>query len=256
MDVFLNDLHAGSHHAPYPMDALPKRDSAVSRYLTERLGHTLQSLPKKFDRLHLVGDLIDGCNRKSQCLGVWTADMGEQAEMAAELLKPFADRARVVMRYRGTPYHEGNAKCLEGLTRELGIEEENNNLWVQDIKLRNGMILNVAHHPMGGSTLYSGTGLDREQVWSSVAAGAGHVEKPSIIVRGHRHHWGKLETELALSVALPCWKLPSPHEIKANYWRYHSSIGLVTMEYDDAELYSHRFKFLKVDIAKPKARSV
>lgn len=256
MDVFLNDIHVGSRHAPCPLEFLPKANSATSRYLTTEFLNAVKLLPRKINRLHLVGDIADGPNPKNQGVGCWTTDPCEQVEWAVKLLKPLADRARKVIRYCGTPYHETNWKIHGELKTKLPIATENDGLWVQDIRLNGGVVMNVAHHPMGCGTLYMGTGLDREQVWSAVSAGAGKVERPQIIVRGHRHTWGRLETEVGLTVFLPCWKLPSPHEIKANYWRFHSSIGLVTMEDDARELYGHRFQFHRVSIPMPKVRDI
>ena len=255
-DVFVNDTHLGSRHAIYPLEHLPAKNADVSRYLTSEWFRIRDHvLPRRINRLHLVGDIYDGGNPKNGGIGTWTADVGEQEEMALQLLRPLAERARTVIRYKGTPYHETNYS-FGGLAKGLGIRTENEGLWVQDIQLDDGRVMNVAHHPMGSGTLYIGTSLDREQVWANVAAGAGKVPHPHIIVRGHRHCYGKEETELGMTVMLPCWKLPSPHEIKANYWRFQSSIGLVTMHRDQSELYGHRFLYHRVAVPAPQPRAI
>lgn len=225
---FLSDLHVGSKLAPCPPQFRPKTGAAASAYTWECLQRLLKEWPKKLDALILLGDLADGIAPKDRGAGLWDADPLAQEDMVVATLRPFCARAKRVYRHRGTRYHEQFWGGLARAGRELGITPARDGVGVLDYNL-GGQLLNCAHHPMGGGTLYMATALDREQVWSAVAVGAGKVKRPRWIVRGHRHCWAQDITETATSVSCPCWKLPGPYEEDRSYWRWQPSLGAVLM---------------------------
>jgi hypothetical protein len=230
--LFLTDLHIGSHCGPAPLDMLPARHSEGSRYLHDILLSARKKLPRKLDYVILGGDLVDGGNRKEDGVGLWFTDSGEQEQAALELLEPFCAKAKRVFRFKGTGYHERWWRGHSNMGRGLGMAARDDGLGVADFDV-DGQVLNFAHHPMGGSTLYVGTAMERETVWSSVAAAARKVVQPRWVVRGHRHCFGATITETGTSVLLPCFELVTWYAQVKSHWRFQPSLGLVTMRPTD-----------------------
>jgi hypothetical protein len=228
---FIGDTHCGSHYGLWPTEDLPG-GAAGSKYKGIRyLNRCFQNLVDEWpelDLLVLMGDLVDGKQRKSSGTGVFSTKMSDQVAGAIVVLEPLAKKAKTIVRVHGTPYHEEFDGCLADLDRALGVKHTDQ---VININL-DGKILNMAHHPIGGSLLYSGTGVDRENVWSTVAAAQKKVPNQRWIFRAHKHEYCHLENKQKNVVQLPCWELPTPHAVKQNYWRFQPDIGGVLMHAD------------------------
>jgi hypothetical protein len=235
---FLGDIHCGSHHGLWPLDDLPggKRGSKYKgvRYLNSCYANMIDQWPD-LDILILMGDLIDGKQRKSNSTGLFTAQLGDQVKGAIEVLTPLSKKAKKIIRVKGTPYHEEFEGALNDLDSQLGI-----NLTDHVLNLNiNDHILNVAHHPVGGSSLYLGTSVDKENIWSSVAAIEKSVPNIRWIFRGHKHTFIHQETVFKQVCLVPCFELPTPYAIKNNYWRFQPIIGGVLLMRDDSEILPH-----------------
>ena len=234
---FLGDVHAGSWWGLWPRESLPERGYVGVRYLLDCWEDLQRTWPKQLDLLILTGDLIEGPQRKSGGIGVFAVSDREQVEGAIELLQPFTNRAKKVIRITGTPYHDGHGDPLLALDYALGVDHT---CQVLDLQLEGG-VLNAAHHPMGGSTLYQGTGTDREALWSVISSGTHRTVETRWIVRAHRHHFLHQRSEHKDVVQLPCWQLQTPYAVKANYWRFQPSLGAVLMSKDASSWGGYRF---------------
>lgn len=252
--VFVGDLHCGSHGGLWPVRRLPEypNHSGV-RYLMDCWQHALRRLPKKIPLLVLTGDLCDGPQWRSKHTGVFSARMGDQVDAAIEVLEPLCRRANTIIRVDGTPYHEEYHGAVEKLDVALGVDLLQQ---VVDLSLGDLGILNVAHHPMGGATLYSGTKLDRERIWATLAKHEKKVPDARWIVRAHLHHYSRIELPQHEVVQLPCWKLPGPWDKKSNYWKWQPDLGLTVMERDDRTLHGYRFRPYLYDPPMPEVHTM
>lgn len=233
--LLVGDNHAGSHYAPWPWNPIPETGSA---YMTKCWWHFVEQV-KPFDLLILNGDIIDGPQRKQGGRGVYNVALNKQVEGAIELLRPLAAKARKIIRIDGTPYHEDGDNVLGILDLALGVTMRTQ---VLDLDLGSG-ILNVAHHPAGGSALYLGTKLDKEGLWSLVAATRRKVPRARWIVRSHIHEYGEMHSLDTSVVTLPCWQLPTPHATKGNHWRWQPDLGAVWMLRDELHPGGYRFAY-------------
>ena len=238
--LFLGDTHVGSKYALWPRDRMPAKHTTAAlkrvEYLNECFTNMVKALPR-LDLLILTGDLIEGKQRRSDATGLFTADIGEQVEAAMEVLHPVCKKATRIMRVYGTPYHEEYFNALRALDEKMGVQRLD---VVLDLDL-DGQILNVAHHPSGGSALYTGTAVDKESIWSAVASADGKVVAPRWIVRAHKHTYIKQDTENRTVVLCPCFQLPTPYAIKQQYWRFQPTFGCVLMQQDKLERGGYRF---------------
>jgi hypothetical protein len=238
--LFLGDLHAGSHHAPWPLERLPQQPQYLeSRYLVACLDHALQSAPKRIGMLILTGDLVDGRNPKGQGCGLFSPKLSDQVEASIELTRKFAERADVTLRVSGTDYHDDIHNPLLALDLELRVAKVRQ---VFNLRMPNGHILNVAHHPKGGGVMYEGTKLDQEQRLMRLAADVGKVPKARWIVRAHLHTFRVFRTPTSEVVLLPCWKRPDAHAMKGNLFGWQPDIGFVLMDRDDAASSGYTFR--------------
>lgn len=206
MILFLSDLHFGSKYGPWPDgDAAAKKKVAFLRKLIDT-----KDLRKGFS-LVLCGDLIDGGQSKSQGIGVYTADFGEQVKVMAETIAPLCKAASKIIRVWGTPYHEGHGSETSDL---------------MDFRLGSGKVLSgqvimanldgakwdIAHHPCRKSVTYKGSACDAECI---------ECRKAQIecdwVVRGHLHFYGQWITAHGPKVVfLPCLQGKTPYMVKNN----------------------------------------
>lgn len=249
---FIGDTHCGSHWGLWPKDDLPgnrKKYKGV-RYLNECFDDLVGKWPE-LDLLILMGDLVDGKQRKSSGTGLFTTKMSEQVEGAIEVFKPLIKKCKKVIRVTGTPYHEEFDGCLKDFDKEFNIKTAEQ---VLDLNL-NGNILNVAHHPASGSTLYYGTAVDKESLWSTVSCAEKNTPQARWIVRAHKHNWIFQETRFKTVCITPCFELPTPHAIKQNYWRFQPTLGGVLMHQDSTHDSGYRFTGTFYDVPLPQVRT-
>ncbi len=227
--AFVGDIHCGSHCGLWPEDWLSRNKSHYigTRYLNKCFAALVKSWPK-IDLLFLMGDLIDGDQRKSKGVGLFTTDLGEQTDGAIECLTPLIEKCKKVARVWGTPYHEGFDNAIGKLDTHFGIKSVRQ---VMDIGLEGG-ILNVAHHPSGAGAINLGAATDRENLYAAMAAQTKKVHAPRWIVRAHKHTYFYQDTETCSSMITPCFELPTAHAKKQNYFRFWPSIGGVLMVKD------------------------
>lgn len=239
--LFVSDLHASSFNAPWPRKKTPEEGHSDAKYLTSCWEHNIELLPE-VDLLVLMGDLIDGPQRKSASTNLFSPSLGHQVKGAIDLLEPLIEKVKPKRIYRvdGTDYHDqGQQNPL--LALDIAFEVAKTAI-VFDIRMANGEILNVAHHPSGGgSAVYQGTKVDRESMWATVAAAKEHVPKARFVVRGHLHNYFFQETRDATIILLPCWQLPTPYAKTKNYYRFQPDLGNVLMTPDTNRIGGYAF---------------
>ena len=248
--AFVGDTHVGSYWGLW--HDLPKAKRwNTARYLMQCFEHMIDDIGE-VDLLVLTGDIIDGAQRKSASTGVHTASMGEQVDAAIEIFRPLVAKAKKTVRVTGTPYHEDFHGALNAFDAALGVSRT---AQILDIDL-GGRLLNVAHHPSGGSSLYKGTKLDQQALFARVAAANDKINQPTWIVRGHLHEYAYQEDQKGAVCLCPCFKLQDPHAAKINYWRFQPGLGAVVMERDEAHHLGYSFRLHDYAVPLPISYSV
>jgi hypothetical protein len=115
--------------------------------------------------------------------------MVEQANAAAELLRPLRKKAKRLWLLKGTAYHEGTSHAaLEQLGKELDAE-----IWSPGRRVGysgyfdwHGLTFCFAHHQTSG-WLYLAGGADRTALLHQAAVAQGKAEPADVIVRSHLH---------------------------------------------------------------------
>lgn len=250
--TFLADVHSGSVWAPWAPSMRSKHGTTlISEYLYDCLSDFSNKMPKR-TVLVINGDVIDGKQKKSGGLGLFSASLSDQVESAIRMIEPLAKKAVRIYRTYGTPYHDDDHDPLAALDYALGVYKTRQ---VFNFRIDSG-VLNVAHHPGGGSTLYTGTKSSREMMKATVAAFRGKVPLPRWIVRSHLHHWNLHHEEGMSYMGLPCWQMPTPHAVKGDYYGWQPAIGSAEMFRDDSEPGGWRFRPHTYDLPAPEVEEL
>lgn len=239
--VFIGDTHCGGHHGLYPLDRLPPHlPWTGTRYLMQCWAHMASELadyPRDRQMLVVMGDVIEGKNRKSAGAGLHTGNLGEQSEAAIEAWAPIADLFGRVMRVDGTPYHEDYEKHMGWFDDRLDIERSGQvlNLRIDPKNTAGSGVLNIAHHPAGGSALYLGTKMDRQTLWAAIQASWGQIPEAQWIVRAHLHEFATFRRKGKTMVQNPCWKLSDFYATKLDYERFQPDLGWTELRRDPTD---------------------
>jgi hypothetical protein len=223
--IFIGDLHCGGHYSLWPKEWLDgTREWTAQKYLYDCWNHFIENVGYG-DLLVLMGDLIEGSNAKAKGTGLHTTDLGEQIKGAIHLLEPLRKRFTHCIRANGTPYHEDQYSILDWADSELEISESSQ---ILNVKLDEG-ILNIAHHPQGGSSTMLGSKMDKMLKNMLIASNSGKLNKVRWMVRAHLHEFALYNNRNTTIVQTPCWKLADFYFKKMNYEAYQPDIGWVEM---------------------------
>lgn len=203
-----SDLHVGSSVAIFPKSYRTRtgRHIPISKGQAQLLAYW-NNMTKHFkdcDTHIILGDLIEGLNKKEYGHGLMCGELNDQVNACAELLKPMVGDKKVLI-FTGSGYHgSADYKCDEAIAKSLPNAEFCGAM--QNIRVaRTGVKINLAHGEGGGS-LYRTTKMDKESMFFKLAESCDKLESPDLIVRGHLHYYTYLENEQMGALQLPCWK--------------------------------------------------
>jgi hypothetical protein len=214
--AWLSDLHCGS---PASISLNPSNE--VQEQLLDRMQDARSWYGNKPDYTILLGDLIDGLDKKSHDLDEhW---LWKQCEDAAALITEYWIPKKEIIVVSGTPYHT----CTDGQDweREVCVRLERNLLdkGLKKVKVSyrtklkaifNGWYRIEARHKVGRSTVPYGrkTAPERYKYWNVINAAMRarrNQEVPSwphLCVFAHVHYWGGAFDTAGSVMTLPCWQ--------------------------------------------------
>lgn len=254
--IIVSDTHCGCQ-----MGLVPDTGAALDgggRYEPSGLQHKLWDLWQRFQNewiprvtrgdpflLVVNGDALDG-NHHGATTQI-SHNLADQANIAYACLRPLVDRAAAYYHVRGTEAHVGPSGAEEErLAQRLGaVPDAQGNcarweLWIE----LHGHLLNFSHHiGTTGSSAYEATAIGKEMVEAFVESGRWGKRAPQVIVRSHRHRYGKFEQYgdkgLQISLATPAWQLKTPYVHRLALGRLSQpQIGGVLVRVGDEEMYT------------------
>ncbi len=235
------DLHCGSKWGLFPPEWIATKSPSniiqaniAQKYLWEWWLWTAHAWREKLggdlDLLIVNGDVMEGKQPKDKSTGLVTADLNEQADIAAQCLDAFCSilHPRVKLRTAGSKYHEAPDNPIPALDEKLGFKCD-----VEfKIELPDGRCMQVQHDPGSTGAIYKGTIVDRTILWSNIAENLNKVPSIGIIVRSHLHYYHMMQTHGKTYVMVPCWKLQDCYA-KKNRFRWTPDLGGVLLTRDD-----------------------
>lgn len=206
---FISCMHVGSACALWP-DAYTTKDGQViegsprQKVIKQYWDDFTSGIVRDADTIVLMGDLVQGLNRKDAGNGLMIADLGEQVDAAVSLLAPVCHGKQVIS-ITGSKYHDAMDTSLDmAICRALGgtFKGGFTSLRIKGVN----KIMNLCH---GGAspTMYKATHEDRESMMMDAAIGSHLIRHPiDIVVRGHWHYFSHLPLTHRDMVRVPGWQ--------------------------------------------------
>lgn len=251
--VLMSDLHCGALSGITPpayQIHYNKEVEANQAKFWNWYSETLKML--KPDIVCVIGDAIDGRNRKSGGIGCITSDLFEQAAMATEALS-VANAGKYYF-IRGTDYH----------VAQDGTEIENLIAHNFDATIENRLYLSVQgsnykeedetthcfkkvfdlKHKVGHSTTPYGmfTPQAKEATWNLEWFMEGARPNADYFIRGHVHRFSYAGTSRFLAINLPALQLPLYNTFGDKCCSNVVDVGMVVFEFDSETAILNRWE--------------
>jgi hypothetical protein len=243
--VALSDTHFGHVAGLLPKGFIDSNGAEISqnvgqKYLWECWLNFCERVKKfKPDAVIVVGDVVEGIQRKEGGAGLTLRPMQDQKAAAIEGLKLITKAAGGCPIYfvQGTAYHVGlNGEAEEDIASMLDARKYFSvgpGRLVREVLWLNvdGVMIEAAHG-ISGSVSYRATPVDREMQWAGSASASKGVPKADLVIRAHVHNFTAVEHATRQGFTLPCWQLQTTYARKNSVHRMHPDIGGVFIEVD------------------------
>lgn len=164
----------------------------------------VQELKKigKVDICFVLGDCIDGQDKKGAGAGQITTDLEEQAEMAIEALRWI--KAKKYVFVYGSNYHVAS----EGIDIENYIASSlGGTIGNHEFVDVNGVVFNLKHK-CGRTSIPHGKGtlLHKQKLWEQMWSEYKDFPRSDVLLRGHVHYFYSVQDSKYLMMTCPCLK--------------------------------------------------
>jgi predicted phosphodiesterase len=205
--LVVGDLHVGSTVSIMPNEVSVGegqrknivRSNALQKFIYSQWERMVQTVGK-VDACIVLGDSVEGSNRKSKGSGLWTSDINEQIRVAADLLSMVKTSKYIGV--QGSMYHvEDNVSSDKAVIDSLG-GTFGDELCVVSGKYR----LHISHAVgvSSSATAYRPTPIAREMMLATI--NREEYGKYDLILRGHAHYYVEVRFGSSKGVICPCWK--------------------------------------------------
>lgn len=165
--------------------------------------------------LVLNGDLIEGVHHGGKQL-IWNSEP-RHAEIAIELLRPLASKAKAVYCVAGTECHTKSWE--EHIGKALGavLDETTDRYAPDDLDLNvRGYLTSFRHHTSTSARRgLQATKLGVQLVEEQSGAAGSQTPVPRVVVRSHCHVWGSYKEAGGHSIVVPAWQCFTRYTHKA-----------------------------------------
>lgn len=250
--VFIGDMHVGSAMALSPPDPLVSelngnfKSNKVMSTLYDTYEWAIDRLSKNPHVVGVLGEPMDGANRKQIGQQSWTTNINDQILASVQLLKML--KGTHIIMVRGSGYHvqldatnfEEQVARLVGADRYRAYLAEDVNVDTsalgRDVNSAltdyfayfdvNGKTFNMTHHiGFSSNEMYRTTALARELVTMKLSET--FYGKADIYARGHVHYHVRVGFTHTQGFTNPAWKLPDAHLFRHGQGGTKPDIGLV-----------------------------
>jgi hypothetical protein len=207
--AIIADLHVGSIAGLCPPENFASAKHAKKIRAAQEEAYTHYEKFAKDNRgidiLLINGDCIEGKGRKSGGNELWTADLLEQAEVAAELIAMFKP-GKIRMSY-GTNYHVAadSGERIEKVIADMAQGTIHNRKFMNI----GGCVVDMRHFVESSSIPHSRmTAIARQAMWNAMLHERGKFPKVDVICRSHVHYHVYGGDVRYLGFTTPCLQLP------------------------------------------------
>lgn len=225
--LWIGDLHVGSAFSMLPEKFTGSMGSVLNLNKGQRyMLHNYQLLIEQvkavtrgqLDVLGIVGDTIDGVNKKQEGSFICEIDPYYQGQAALQLLEPLSDLANCVYMWQGSGYHVGkNAETEKWVAKQLGAipDPRGRPIWDWHPGLDvEGVIFDVSHH-RSVTIINRSMALEREIRFAYQVSDMKNM--PHIILRAHDHVGCWIEVDGRCAVGMMPLKVQD-HYARMSRW--------------------------------------
>jgi predicted phosphodiesterase len=205
--LVVGDLHVGSNVSIMPDEVCigegersnKIKSNPLQKFIFAQWRHMVGTIGK-VDACIVLGDSVEGSNRKSKGSGLWTSDMSTQIRVASDLLKMV--KTNTYIGVQGSYYHvEDNVSSDKAVIDALGGN------FGDELVVVNGKTRIHCSHAVGVSssaTAYRPTPIAREMMLATI--NKEEYGKYDLILRGHAHYYVEVRFGSSKGIICPCWK--------------------------------------------------
>jgi predicted MPP superfamily phosphohydrolase len=239
--VALSDLHFGHCAGLLPMGFINSDGAEViqnvgQKYLWECFLDLTQRVKIfKPDYVLIVGDVVEGTQRKQGGVGLTLRPMQDQKAAAVQALKLLKKASYGVpfLFVQGTEYHVGtNGEAEEDIAGMLDAKPYDSlgpgRLVREFIKMDMDGVIIQASHGISGSTVYRASPVDRELQRAKLNAD----QKLDLQIHAHVHNYILVDKPDSTGLTLPCWQLQTTYARKKSNYSLIPDIGGVFITVD------------------------
>ena len=205
--LVVGDLHVGSNVSVMPdevyLGEAERKNRISSNHLQKFIYKQWVDMVEtvgKVDACIVLGDSVEGPNRKSKGIGLWTSDISEQVRVAANLLDMVKTRKYIGV--QGSFYHvEDNLSSDKAVINSLKGD------FNDECVVVSGKTRIHCSHAVGvssSSTAYRPTPIAREMMLATI--NKEEYGKYDLILRGHAHYYVEVRFGSSKGIICPCWK--------------------------------------------------
>jgi len=238
--LLISDLHVGSVFAVFPEGYKTRHQNLVSLNplqmelyeLWEKMSEDVQK--ENYDYVFLLGDLIDGLNKRGAGRERVVNNINEQMDAALKLLRPLCKRKDVIG-ITSSPYH--NSADYE-IDREICKHLYGHFLGsIANVRIKNvNKVFNIGHGA-GSSPIYAGTRASKDILLALSSERLEKIPNVDVICRAHFHSYLHLEMLRKDMIWSPCWEGARLNTYSmGEFFRFQPDIGVVKIEVSDDEV--------------------
>lgn len=230
----ISDLHCGALNGLTPPEFQTKYNTELYKIQKEFWNWFTKSIKSlgKIDVCFLLGDLVEGKQKKAGNTDIITADMQTQASIASRCVKQINANKYVFI--RGTNYHV----FVDGIEVEdlIASEFENSYIGNQLFTNINDVIFDLKHK-VGGSTIPHGrfTALAKERLWNVLWNETKNQPKADVLLRGHVHYYSVCQNSMFTAMSLPAMQIPYGGNYGEKCCSGIVDVGYVVFEVDEGK---------------------
>lgn len=236
--VAIADLHVGSR-VGLSTGWSNAEGKAIRSAILDKWDDSVNGPWKRPDILLVLGDCVDGPNKKEGGIGTTTNDMLEQADEAVELIKMW--KAKEVYIIRGSGYHVSPSgsglQVEEYIGRQLDAiplpgQKKNRSVWHLYLTV-DGYTFHMAHK-IGVPKVfaYKSTPIAR-QVMAAKLVNQLKTYKVNMVLRAHCHSYVSVDYHSSGGMTLPCWKAMDDYAQREGSVEMVPDLGFVGFKIED-----------------------
>lgn len=245
--LVVGDLHVGSNVSVMPDEVVLDKENVIqSNPIQQKIYNKWEEMVDRIGRVDaciVMGDSVDGSDRRGAAKEMWTPDITQQVATAADLLGMI--RTSKYMGVQGSYYHVG-----DNISSDESVLKELNGTYANELSVVVDSFRIHASHDVGVSysgSAYRTTPIAQQMMLSTLNS---EYKNFNLILRAHTHYYVLVSFANSQGVICPCWKGRDAFAARRTL-AYMPHLGYLILNIDDRiEVEPHIFTLKGKDLMK------